>query len=41
MVRGDFTLGSEHRIQCTDNVSKNCIREAYTTFLTSVIPYIQ
>ena len=38
MAEGDLTLGGEHTIQYTDDVSENCTPETYITLLTNVTP---
>ena len=37
-MEGDLTLGGEHIIQYTDDVSQNCAPETYIILLTSVTP---
>ena len=36
-VKGDQTLGSEHRMQCTDDALQNFTLETYAMLLTNVI----
>lgn len=38
MMEGDLTLGSEHAMQYTDDVSQNCTPKIYIILLTDVTP---
>ena len=38
VTEGDLTLGGEHTMQFTDDVSQNCTFETYIILLTDVTP---
>ena len=36
VMEDNLTLGGEHTMQCTDDVSQKCIHETYIILLTNV-----